>query len=235
MVVALVLLTFLICFMIDWMLRRSETRRAASPSSVPQPTPQRSLLPPIYVGGFRIQEEMAFHPGHAWAAAEAPSLVRVGVDDFAGKLIGGIDGISVPEVGESLVQGRDAWSLRRGDRLATLLSPVTGRVVEVNPLVRERPEVVRADPYGQGWLLVVRADDLKASLNNLLSGNLIQRWMEDVCARLRLNLGGGMSLSFPDGGTAVDDLSQHLDVAKWQALVREFLLTESQSPPDTSC
>ena len=150
MVVALVVLTFTICILIDWMLRRSETRRAVSPEVAPGTTPQRSLLPPIYVGGFRIQEEMAFHPGHAWAAAKAPSLVRVGVDDFAGKLIGQVDSVSAPEVGDSLVQGREAWTLRRGDRQAALLSPVTGRVIEVNPLLREQPDAVRTDPYGKG-------------------------------------------------------------------------------------
>jgi hypothetical protein len=99
-------------------------------------------------------------------------------------------------------------------------------VVEVNLAVRERPDTIREDPYGKGWLLVVRADDVKACLNNLLSGNLIRRWMEDMCARLRVQLGGGMALSIPDGGTSVDDLSGNLDSAEWQSLVREFLLTE---------
>ena len=74
--------------------------------------------------------------------------------------------------------------------------------------------------------MVVRADDAKASLNNLLSGDLIRRWMEDVGARLRLQLSGGMSLSFADGGTSVDDFSGNLDPAEWDNLVREFLLTE---------
>lgn len=234
MVVALVLLTFLICIMIDWMLRRSEARQAPSLEAAPQATPQRSLLPPIYVGGFRIQEEMAYHPGHAWAAAEAPDLVRVGMDDFAGKLIGQIDSLSLPEVGDKMVQGREGWALRRGDRQAALLSPVTGRVVEVNPLVQEQPGLAKADPYGKGWLLVVRADDVKASLNNLLSGNLIRRWVEDVSARLRLQLGGGVSLSFPDGGTSVDDLSEDVDPAEWPSLVREFLLTESRGQPGSA-
>ena len=107
-----------------------------------------------------------------------------------------------------------------------MLSPMSGQVVEVNPLVREDGSAVETDPYGEGWLFVVRTPDLRANLSNLLSGNLVARWLEEVSARLRVWLTGGLSLSFPDGGTAVEDLSAVVDETTWKEMIREFLLTD---------
>jgi glycine cleavage system H protein len=182
----------------------------------------------MYVGGFGVQKEMAYHPGHTWAAPEGPERVRVGVDDFARRLVGDIRDVELPSVGDRVVQGQKGWTLLGNGHRAPLLSPVTGRVVDVNPLVEDRPEVVRSDPYGKGWLMVVRTNSLRVNLNNLLMGDLVRRWMEDTCARLRSWSTGGLSLSFADGGTAVEDLSAGLADAEWGDLVREFLLTDPE-------
>ena len=228
MVVVLTLLTFGVCILADWLMHRREVKEAPAEKTVLPVSARRPLSDPIHAGGFRVHPEMAFHPGHAWALAEAPDRVRVGIDDFARRLVGKIAGFRLPAVGDRVVQGRQAWELQKQDRQVPLLSPVTGRVVEVNPQVQGRPEVVRDDPYGEGWLLVIQATDLRINLNNLLSGDLVRRWMEDISARFRAQMGGGMVLSFPDGGTAVDDLSAVVDPAEWDRMVREFLLTEPE-------
>ena len=80
------------------------------------------------------------------AVVEGPDLVRVGVDDFARKLVGRVEGVELPRVGDKVVQGEPAWVLQRGDRRASMLSPFSGEVVEVNPRVAEDPSVVQASP-----------------------------------------------------------------------------------------
>jgi len=78
--------------------------------------------------------------------------------------------------------------------------------------------------------MLVRADALRANLNNLLSGRLVRHWLEDVSARLRVILhgdrGAGIGFSFPDGGTAVEDIGSLLSDEKWDDAIREFLLTD---------
>ena len=226
MVVIGVVLFISICLVADWLLRRSVKPKAEPVGARPVRPDGLVLAPPLYVGGFAVQEEMAFHPGHAWAYVEGPDLVRVGMDDFARKLIGRVEGVELPRVGDKVVQGEPAWALKRGDRKASMLSPFSGEVVEVNPRVAENPSMVQASPYGEGWLFRVRPSNLRANLNNLLAGSVIRRWMEEVSMNLRVRLNHGLALSFPDGGTAVEDLSAAVSEEQWQELVREFLLTD---------
>lgn len=227
MVLIAVVFLVAVCLLIDWRLQRGVALQPRSAPVMPTGSEQLVLSPPSYVGGFQVQEEMAFHLGHAWAFAEGPDLVRVGMDDFAQKLIGRIDRIELPAVGDQVVQGQPAWTLHRQQGSAAMLSPFSGQVVEVNPRVRENPAALPASPYGEGWLFRVRAADMRSNLNNLLTGSLVRRWMEEVSARLRARLNHGMALSFPDGGTAVDDLAGAVPVPQWQELVREFLMSEA--------
>jgi len=89
MVIIAVVLTLAICLLADWWLQRRERAGAAVPSPSTRPRPLPALDPPAHAGGFRLQEEMAYHPGHAWAFVEGPDQVRIGVDDFARCLLGG--------------------------------------------------------------------------------------------------------------------------------------------------
>ena len=59
-------------------------------------------------------EGMYFHQGHSWAKPEGDNVVRVGIDDFAQKLVGKIDAIKLPQVGSQVSQGEKAWSLQVG-------------------------------------------------------------------------------------------------------------------------
>src|SRR5678810_1428109 len=65
------------------------------------------------VGGFQVPEKLRFHPGHTWALSESPSLVRVGMDDFASKLVGKVDRIALPQRGQWIRQGQKIWTIFR--------------------------------------------------------------------------------------------------------------------------
>ena len=97
----------------------------------------------------------------------------------------------------------------------------------MNPQVRETSTVLSSAPYTDGWLLSVRADDLRTSLNNLLRADMVRHWLESVAARLRLQMSPGLALTVPDGGPAVEDICSLVDDAQWRKMVREFFLNES--------
>lgn len=225
MVIIAVVLTLAVCLLIDWLLQRhKQPQIEAAPSRTAYPL---VLAPPVYAGGFQIQEEMVYHPGHAWALVEGPNRVRIGVDDFSRRLLGKTGRIDLPAIGTRVQQGRQAWTFHRSERRASMLSPLSGEIIEVNSRVLENPDLVQKDPYGEGWLFAVRAADLRTNLNNLLSGRLVHRWLEEVSSRLRSRLhGSSVGLSFPDGGAAIEDLSALVPNEEWPGVVREFLLTE---------
>jgi glycine cleavage system H protein len=230
MVIVLLIVTFAACILVDWMIRRRESRETGPVRAVPI-RPANSLQPPIYAGGFRLQPEMAYHPGHTWLSQEGHDTARVGLDDFCSRLLGEIDAVELPDLGDQVGQGQPAIATRKDGRKIAVLSPVAGRVLAVNQEVVADPRILVDDPYGEGWLMVVQSRDLKTSMNNLLSGDLVRRWMEDISARLRSFLPGGVAYSFPDGGAAVDDISKVVDGPTWEKMLEEFLLSRSSPHP----
>jgi glycine cleavage system H lipoate-binding protein len=67
------------------------------------------------VGGFAVPENLRYHPGHTWALSESPNLVRVGMDDFASKLTGRSENITLPQRGQWIRQGQKVCTIYRDD------------------------------------------------------------------------------------------------------------------------
>jgi len=174
---------------------------------------------------FRLPAEgVYFHQGHSWAAPEGGEVVRVGMDDFAQKLLGKIDAIKFPKVGSQITQGEKAWSLLVGSKSIDMLSPVDGKILAINENLLSSPESISKDPYGQSWLMTVQAPKISSNLKNLLSGELARKWMdgvrENLLARMNYNLGA----VYQDGGVPVDGIARNLDPEKWDEIVKDFFL-----------
>lgn len=209
---------FLLLFVPFWRFVSAEAQPALAAARV------RPVLTDL-VEWFRMARDVAFHPGHAWARAETPGLVAVGMDDFAQKLVGPVHAISLPTVGTRVAQGDRAWRLHVDGRAVDMVSPVDGIVSAVNHRVLESPETVGQDPYGAGWQFKVQAPRFEANQKSLLSGTLARRWLEDATDALRLRLSPDLGLALQDGGLPVDGLAHAIDDGRWDEIAREFLLT----------
>jgi glycine cleavage system H lipoate-binding protein len=174
---------------------------------------------------FLVPELVYLHPGHAWARVDDGELVTVGMDDFAQKLVGRMPKIRLPEVGSRVGQGEQAWSIVSDSRLIDMLSPVDGTVVAVNNHAVATPEKLNLDPYGDGWLLKVRAPRLKANVKQLLLGTMAQRWMEEVCENLRARISPDLGRVYQDGGLPIYGIARGLDRERWDEVCRDFFLT----------
>ncbi|MCX8117772.1 MAG: glycine cleavage system protein H [Desulfobacterota bacterium] len=176
---------------------------------------------------FRVPERVYFHPGHSWAALEGGHVVKVGLDDFAQKLVGKIDAIRIPAVGSTVHQGDKAWTLEVDSKAIEMLSPVEGKVVAVNEEVIRSPEKLRKDPY-ENWLLKVEAPRFSVNKRQLLSGSLAQKWMEEVRENLMSRMNYNLGLLYQDGGELVDGMARSLDPEHWDEIVKDcFLVGEA--------
>lgn len=221
MTIVLVLLTIIVLLLID----RFHNKRAVQPVAAPQGGGEtRPRLLPNIVAGFKVPENVRYHPGHTWALSESPSLVRVGMDDFAGKLIGKADRITLPQRGQWIRQGQRMLTIERNGMKVEMVSPIEGSISNVNEALAEDPNLARRDPYGEGWLLAVQAPDAKTSFRNLLGGNLARKWMEEAAARLRSRMPQMAGALAQDGGLAVDDLSAQMTEKDLQEMTHEFFL-----------
>jgi glycine cleavage system H lipoate-binding protein len=222
MTVLLVIATFMVFVLIDYVSRRSA---GASDARSVHPLAELPAVEPVWVAGYQLPESLHYHRGHTWARPAGVENVVVGMDDFARRLLGPANEVELPAVGTWLRQGASGFRVRVDGRAADLVSPIEGEVVEVNESVREQPGLATDDPYGRGWLVKVRAVDLPANLRNLLSGRLARRFVEDAREGLDLRLMALSGSVLQDGGEPVADFAKHLPVAEWKRLVGEFLLT----------
>lgn len=220
MIALLVILTFLAAVLIDHLLNRQPIPVTAE---APREAPSRPRLIPSIVAGFAVPDHLRYHPGHTWAVSETPDRVRVGIDDFAAKLTGGVTRIDIPERGQWIRQGQRIISMHHDGRELDLVSPIEGTVVDFNHKALDDPKLAQADPYGDGWLLVVSSPDADTSFRNLLGGSTARRWMEDAAARLRAFAipAGAMA---QDGGVAVNNVIEQLPDADWNKLTKELFL-----------
>jgi len=221
MTVLLILATFALFLTIDYFYSR---KRALLPE-IRMARPATGLPVPDVVAGFRIRDNFLYHPGHTWALAESPNLVRVGMDDFAARLAGQVQQIALPQRGQWIRQGQKIVTLFRDGQKTEMVSPIQGMVNDVNPAISKDGNAARRDPYGEGWLLTVQSPDAKTNFRNLLGGGVARKWMEEAAARLRMRMPAMAGATLQDGGLAVDDLTAKVPDASWSELAREFFLS----------
>lgn len=183
-----------------------------------------SIVPAISEWFNFPEERVYYHQGHSWAMPEGGDVVKVGIDDFAQKMVGKIDGIKLPKVGTEVTQGEKGWSLQVGSKKIDMLSPVDGKVVGINESLLKSPGSLNDDPYGRSWLMKVEAPGISANLKNLLTGKLARRWMEGVRENLLTRMNYNLGAVYQDGGVPVDGIARNLDRNKWAEIVEEFFL-----------
>lgn len=225
MTVILVLLTFVTFLLIDHFYSRK--RVATQPVLQMRPATREGLPHPLpsLVGGFRVPDHLRYHPGHTWALSESPSLVRVGMDDFASKLTGKVDRITLPQRGQWLRQGQKICTVYRDGNAVDMVSPIEGSVADINDALAQDPKLALRDPYGDGWLVTVQSPDAKTNFRNLLGGALARWWTEESASRLQRKMPMALGALAQDGGVAVDNVTAHLPGQDWIQIAKEFFLS----------
>jgi len=222
MTVLLVLAFFLVFVVLDYFLNR---RKALNTVMVEAPKAVPAQFGGDYVEGFKVPENVAYHPGHSWLLRERKNLVRVGADGFAASRLGNIEKSELPKPGQWIRQGQKILSFYRDGVKTEMVSPTEGEVMEINSEAAVHPDVVRKDPYGKGWLVAVHVPDEESTNRNLVPKGLVREWMRDAVTRLyslQPVLAGAVAA---DGGRPAEDLLAGLPNANWRETTSDFFLT----------
>lgn len=218
MSILFVLLMFLLVMSISYFRTRHEVM--AQPEA--QPRPQSVRLQREY--GFSIPEGYSFHPGHTWAHREGTETVRVGLDSFAGNLIGRVDSIDVMGLNRWVRQGQKVASLRAGDLAIDLVSPIEGVVISVNRDIAEDPGLLTRDPYNAGWIAVVKSPDIAINQKNLVQPTMVAPWLQNSVTRLNGMVAELAPTLAADGGMPITGLLRRVAPEVRAKLLKEFFL-----------
>jgi glycine cleavage system H lipoate-binding protein len=178
------------------------------------------------VDWFRLADDYYYHQGHSWVNPDKDGTARIGIDDFAQKLMGKPTDIKLPAVGTVLEQGERGMQIQIDAKKIDFLSPLDGRVVALNENVLRMPELLNQDPYEQGWLMKVESSKLKTNLKNLLRGRIARAWIEDTVNRLSTRISGNYGIVLQDGGTITNGFIKEIAPDNWELVASEFFLTK---------
>jgi glycine cleavage system H protein len=107
-----------------------------------------------------VPAELRYTREHEWARVEG-DRARIGITAFAQEQLGDVVFVELPKVGAKVTAMKTFGVVESVKAVSDLFAPVTGEVVEVNQALPKTPELVNTDPYGRGWMLVVRMSNPK--------------------------------------------------------------------------
>ena len=177
------------------------------------------------VKGFKLPHGYYLHRGHTWVKIEEGSTVRIGLDDFALRLLGPLDRVEAPLMGKQVEQDRDDILLSRSSNTARVQSPISGVVTDINPELRDKGNLANQDPYTRGWVMRLHSDNLRRDLKNLMIGEQAGDYLDDEIDRLYRVIEEEAGPLAADGGYLGDDIFGNLPKTSWQKLTRLFLNT----------
>ena len=114
-----------------------------------------------------IPSDLKYTKDHEWVKIENDILV-IGITDFAQGELGDIVYVEVETLNENLKSEEVFGTVEAVKTVSDLFMPVGGKVIETNPNLEDKPELVNEDPYGEGWIIKIDISDLSET-DNLLS------------------------------------------------------------------
>jgi len=134
---------------------------------------------------FMIPGGVFISEGHCWASVNEEGVAKIGIDDFAKKLIGKIDAIEFPNLGMIVKKNQPLFTIKQGARSITFKSPVSGKVKEINKPLSNDLESLDYTPYERNWVCSIDAEELDTEIRQLKIGKAAVAFYEEDIERLQ--------------------------------------------------
>ena len=122
-------------------------------------------------------DELTFHKEHAWVKVSGRKAT-IGITDYAQDSLGDIVYIELPEVDSDVETNSEIGEIESTKATSSFISPISGRVVEVNDELSESPEIINEDPYGKGWIAKLEIEDT-SELDDLMDASEYAKYVEE--------------------------------------------------------
>ncbi|MFH0908851.1 MAG: response regulator [bacterium] len=179
----------------------------------------------IRAGEFSIPGGVLISKGHCWASLSQDGSVKVGMDDFAKKLIGRVDALEYPNVGMTVRAGQPLFAVRQGARRIQFLAPISGRVMKVNQGLNKTTDDLDVTPYHSHWICMIDGESLDAEIPALKIGkSAVALFQEDIgrfIAFMHDTAKAELSGNVPDNALCIGAL-ERLNDDQWDRAAKEF-------------
>ncbi|MEJ2504858.1 MAG: response regulator [Ignavibacteriaceae bacterium] len=134
---------------------------------------------------FMIPGGVFISEGHCWASINEEGVSKIGMDDFAKKLIGRVDSVEFPNLGMTVKKNQPLFTVKQGTRSIIFKSPLSGKVKEINKHLSNDLESLDYTPYERNWICSIDAEELDTEIRQLKIGKAAVALYENDIERLQ--------------------------------------------------
>lgn len=185
----------------------------------------------LTAGKLKIPRGIFYSRNHTWAHLEMSGTARVGLDDLLLHITGDINFSHLKDRGEKINKGELMAEIEHKGKTLRIISPVSGEVLSINPLLTANPELLSEDPYLKGWMYKVKPTHWITETNSCLIAEDATNWQRKELERFKDFISGSLGgFSLPssgiilqDGGELTDHALSDLPAEVWQNFQNDFL------------
>ena len=181
------------------------------------------------IGNFRLDGGLFYHPNHFWARVEGGGKLRFGLDDFAQRLFGRLYAVKLPASGSSITSADPCLRIAYCSGEVPLAVPFVGVIDQINDRLDQQPSLVNQSPYSEGWLAVVRPDELSEGLKDMYYGREAKEWLPHEVSRLNQIVVNSVEayrhevgITLQDGGVEIQELARMVGPEQHQRILASF-------------
>lgn len=176
----------------------------------------------IRAGEFAIPGGALISQGHCWVGVTEQGAARVGLDDFARKVIGRIDAIEFPNPGMTVQVGQPLFAVRQGNRRVQFHAPLSGRVIKINTALDPLRDELETTPYHDHWVCMIEGEHLDTELPALKIGRAAVALFQQDIERFLAFMRNEMPADAAEGEPVCIGAMTRLSVDQWERAAKDF-------------
>jgi CheY-like chemotaxis protein/glycine cleavage system H lipoate-binding protein len=201
---------------------------------------QKQLKPKVHIthlpatqdfikGEFSIPGGVFIAKNHTWSSINQEGIARIGIDDFAHKLIGKIDSIELPNLGMNIKAGQPLFTVKQGNRSVTFNSAITGKISQINTLLKDNIVALEMTPYESNWVCALDTDKIDDEIKGMCIGKSAVTFFQDDIEKCKTLMKDFLKSEKREGeyiemGQIYIGQLQELSDVNWQKIIAEFFI-----------
>ena len=118
-------------------------------------------------------EDLKYTNDHEWVRLKG-DIAYVGITNFAQGELGDIVYVEIETLNQKIEQGEVFGTVEAVKTVSDLFMPISGEIIEINQKLESEPQLVNNDPYGEGWMVKIKYDDV-SQFDQLLDLNSYEK------------------------------------------------------------
>jgi glycine cleavage system H protein len=192
----------------------------------------------LTANALRVPQGIFFNKNHTWSHLDSKGVAKVGMDDLLLHLTGELKFSKLRKSGDNISKEELLAEVTHDGKRLRIVSPISGEILAVNPLVTENPEILNEDPYTKGWIYKIRPSHWVAETSSFYLAEEATSWSAKELDRFKDFLASSVEKYTPDpsqvilqdGGELIDQPLAKLPEEVWLDFQRSFLGTKSKYP-----